>query len=203
MYINPFNRHDDPTEIQSFVQQNNFAILVSQVDGRPWATHIPMMLGQNQEGQSVLSTHVARANPQWRSLEGQEVMVIFNGPNAYISSSWYDHENVPTWNYTAVHAYGQVRILEGDALVESISHLVNHHEQHSERPVSVEGMTPAFFKRELRALVGLEILVTEFQSVRKLSQNRDDHNHSQIVDQLEKRGDAGSVAIAEEMKTRK
>lgn len=199
MYVNPNNRHNDPDEIRAFVQQNNFGILTSQVEGRLWATHVPFMVGQNEKGQTILSTHIARANPQWRNLEGQEVMVIFNGPNAYISSSWYDHENVPTWNYLAVHAYGTVQILEGDALVQAISQLVNHHEQHSERPVSVEGMTPEFFKRELRALVGIEIIVAEFQSVRKLSQNRDDVNHNQITQQLQQRGDASSVAVATEM----
>jgi transcriptional regulator len=203
MYINKYNRHKDSAEIEEFVQQNGFAILVSQVDGRPWATHIPLMLSHNADGQPILSGHVARANVQWKNMEGQDVLAIFSGPHAYISSSWYDHENVPTWNYTAVHAYGRAKLVEGEELVQALSQLTNHYEQYSEKPVSVEGMSPGFFNSQVRGLIGFEIAVTEFQAVRKLSQNRDDANHARIVEQLEKRGDAQSVAIAEEMKTRK
>ncbi len=203
MYINKNNRHEDPAEIEAFVQQNGFAILVSQVDGRPWATHIPLMLSHNADGQPILSGHVSKANGQWKTLEGQDILAIFSGPHTYISSSWYDHENVPTWNYTAVHAYGKARLVTGDELTQAIAKLTDHYEQQSEKPVSVAGMSPGYFDSQVRGLVGFEIAVTEFQAVRKLSQNRDDANHARIVDELEKRGDAQSVAIAEEMKTRK
>jgi len=203
MYINKNNRQEDPAEIEEFVTQNGFAILVSQVDGRPWATHIPLMLSHNDEEQPILSGHVSKVNGQWKNIEGQEVLVIFSGPHTYISSSWYDHENVPTWNYTAVHAYGRARLVTGDELAQALAKLTDHYEQQSEKPVSVEGMSPGYFDSQVRGLVGFEIAVTQFQAVRKLSQNRDDVNHARIVDELEKRGDAQSVAIAEEMKTRK
>ncbi|MCY7360161.1 MAG: FMN-binding negative transcriptional regulator [Rudanella sp.] len=203
MYINKNNRYEDPSEIEEFVTQNGFAILVSQVDGRPWASHIPLMLRHNAEEQPILSGHVSKANGQWKSIEGQEILAIFSGPHTYISSSWYDHENLPTWNYTAVHAYGRVRLVTGDELAQAISRLTDHYEQQSEKPVSVAGMSPGYFDSQVRGLVGFEIAVTQFQAVRKLSQNRDDVNHARIVDELEKRGDAQSVAIAEEMKTRK
>jgi transcriptional regulator len=201
MYINKNNRHENQDEIYQFVRQNGFAIVASQVDGRPWATHIPLMLHVNEAGEAVLHGHVARPNPQWRNIAGQEVLAIFNGPHAYISSSWYDHENVPTWNYTAVHAYGPVRILEGDALIAHLSELVDYYEQFSDKPVSVRTMTPGFLKAEIRGLIAIEIAVTEFQSVRKLSQNRDDHNHTSIVQNLQKRGDDDSLAVATEMIT--
>ena len=203
MYINKFNRQEDQNEIEEFVRQNGFGIIISQVDNRPWATHIPLMLSHNAEGQPILSGHVSKANSQWKSIDGQEVLAIFSGPHAYISSSWYNHENVPTWNYTAVHTYGRARLVEGDELIRAITQLTDHYEQHSERPVSVEGMSPGYFDSQVRGLVGFEIAVTEFQAVRKLSQNRDDQNHARIVEALNKRGDAQSVAIAEEMKTRK
>lgn len=203
MYINKDNRHEDPAEMEAFVQQNGFAILISQVDGRPWATHIPLMLSHDADGKAILSGHVSKANGQWKSIEGQEILAIFSGPHAYISSSWYDHENVSTWNYTAVHAYGRARLVTGEELAQALSKLTDHYEQQSEKPVSVAGMSPGYFESQVRGLVGFEIAVTEFQAVRKLSQNRDDANHAQIVEQLEKRGDAQSVAIAEEMKTRK
>ena len=178
MYINKNNRQEDPAEIEEFVTQNGFAILVSQVDGRPWATHIPLMLSHNDEEQPILSGHVSKVNGQWKNIEGQEVLVIFSGPHTYISSSWYDHENVPTWNYTAVHAYGRARLVTGDELAQALAKLTDHYEQQSEKPVSVEGMSPGYFDSQVRGLVGFEIAVTQFQAVRKLSQNRDDVNHA-------------------------
>lgn len=204
MYIPNYFKQTDLQEVKDFISQNGFGILVNQVGGRPWASHIPLELDFNSAGEPVLLGHVSRGNAQWRDFNPDvEVMAIFNGPHAYVSSSWYDHENVSTWNYIAVHVYGKIRIIEGEELLSSLKKLVDKYETNSEHPVSVEGMSARYLEQELRGLVGFEILITEIQAAYKLSQNRDAKNKSNIIAELEKRGDLGSVEIARIMKSYK
>jgi transcriptional regulator len=198
MYVPKIFQNNEPSQIRDFIRQNGFAILISNGDGSLIATHIPLML--NDDG-TKLSGHVSRANPQWKKINpDKEVLAIFPGPHAYISSSWYDHENVPTWNYIAVHVYGKIRFIEGEELVSSLSHLVNKYEKNSERPVSVEKMSPDYFAKHLAGLVGFEIVINRTEAAHKLSQNRDKVNHNAITDQLEKRNYGGDAEIAAAMK---
>ncbi len=197
MYISKDNTYDDPQEIRDFIAQNGFGILISTLNGKPWGTHIPLELFTKPDGTEVLEGHIAKANPQWRELpDGAEVLVIFNGPHSYISSSWYDHVNVPTWNYVAVHVYGKYKNVEGEALVAALSRLTDKYEAASEKPVKVADFSEEFMKSHLRALVGFEIEITEIQAKRKLSQNRDDKNYDAIVENLNKRGDCQSKEMA-------
>ena len=201
MYIPKDNLYNDQANIRAFVAQNSFGILISVVDGKPWGTHIPLELYTRLDGTEVLEGHIARANPQWKDLpDGTEVMVIFNGPHSYISSSWYDHENVPTWNYVAVHVYGKYSQVEGDELVAALSRLTDKFEVNSEKPVSVKDFSEPFMKSHLRALVGFKIEITDIQAKQKLSQNRDDKNHAAIVEKLESSEDGQSKEIAQLMK---
>src|SRR5688500_12214424 len=198
MYIPKQFQVEDTSEIKSFIEQNGFAILISQAQGKLWGTHIPLLFSEDK---SKLYGHISKANIQWKNFaSNDEVLAIFNGPHAYISSSWYDHENVPTWNYIAAHVYGNVRIIEGMELYQSIRHLVNKYEKHSEHPVTLEGMSPDYVKKEMMGLVGFEITITRIEAACKLSQNRDKKNFEAITHQLEKRGDHDSIKIAEAMK---
>jgi len=115
MYIPPYYENKDLSEIKKFLQENSFGILINVVDGKPWGTHIPMELETNAEGGDVLVGHIAKANPQWKHFDNnKEVLCIFNGPHAYVSSSWYKEEEVPTWNYIAVHVYGKLELLSDE-----------------------------------------------------------------------------------------
>lgn len=202
MYIPNQFKQSNLEEVKLFLEQNSFGILISQVENRPWATHIPFELTTDSVGQTVLMGHLARGNKQWKNFkENEEVLVVFNGPHAYISSSWYDHENVPTWNYIAVHVYGKVKVVEGDALLSSLKKLVNKYEGKSKHPITVEGMSKKFLESELRGIVGFEILVTDIQAAYKLSQNRDSKNKNNIIAELENQGDAESIKLAEHMKS--
>ena len=97
MYVHPINSWENEPEIIEFMQKNAFATLVTQLNDKPWATHIPFVYQRNTAGEAILQGHIAKANPQWKSVADQkQVLVIFQGPHAYISSSWYDHENVST-----------------------------------------------------------------------------------------------------------
>ncbi len=198
MYVPKQFQNTDADAIKSFIKANSFGALISQAEGKMMATHIPLEFSKDE---TKLLGHVARANPQWKRFKDSDgVMVIFNGPHAYISSSWYDHENVPTWNYIAVHVYGNVRIVEGEALIESLKALVNRYEAASLNPISVEKMTPAYVEKSVKGLVGLEIAITSIEAAYKLSQNRDQKNYSNIILELEKRNDPGSLEVAAEMK---
>ena len=200
MFIPHYFKNEKVEEVKVFLKEIGFGILLSQEDGRITGTHIPMELEMDENGENVLVGHIAKANPQSKNLRnGQEILAIFNGPNSYISSSWYQHENVPTWNYIAVHVYGKVRIIEGEELIESLKRLVNKHEQHSEHPVSVEKMSTGTL-RQMNEIVGFSIKINEIQAAYKLSQNRADQDFRNITHELEKLGDSNSIAIAEEMK---
>ena len=196
MYIHSYSHVNDSKEILDFIRQNGFATLVSTVDEKPWATHLPLVLSKDG---SELAGHVARGNKAWRNFSNSEVLCIFQGPHTYISSSWYDHENVPTWNYMAVHVYGTIKIMEGSELLDSLKELTNKYEAHSQKPVTVEGMSKSYVEKEMRGIVGVSIKITSIEASFKLSQNRDDKNHAEIVSQLKKRGDASSSNVADEM----
>lgn len=130
MYIPDIYKNENQEEIIDFLQKNSFGILVNQTNGRLWATHIPLELDTDKNGKQILHGHISKENPQWESFANNDtVLAIFSGANSYISSSWYDYENVPTWNYIAVHVYGTIKIIEGEAVIESLKKLVDKYEK--------------------------------------------------------------------------
>jgi transcriptional regulator len=198
MYTPKIYQDHDPESIQKFIRDNGFGILISTVNGELWATHTPMMLSNDG---SKLIGHISRGNKQWKDTSGfTNVLAIFNGPHTYVSSSWYNHVNVPTWNYLAVHAYGTVHIIEGEELYASLGELVDKYEKASEHPISMTTMTREYVTREMKGVTGFEISIQRIEATRKLSQNRDDVNHQRIVEQLEKKEDQGAREIAALMK---
>lgn len=201
MYTPKLFTNTNTKEVIDFITENNFGILLNQSQGRIQGTHIPFFLDTYNPNAYRLEGHISRANPQWKAFkDNEEVLVVFNGPHAYISSSWYDHDNVPTWNYIAVHVYGKINTIEGETLLNSLAKLVNKHEAHSDHPVSINSMDKEMLEQNLQGIVGFEIEITAIQPTYKLSQNRDDKNHSSIVSELEKTKDTGSIALAEAMK---
>src|SRR5437868_1770814 len=114
MYVPAAFAEADPTTLHDFIEQNSFGLLVSQVEGLPFASHLPFLLDRTAGPHGTLVGHLARANPQWREAAGQTALAVFSGPHAYVTPSWYEAENVvPTWNYAAVHARGPVELVEG------------------------------------------------------------------------------------------
>jgi transcriptional regulator len=199
MYIPDIYKNENQEEIKDFLHKNSFGILVNQTNGKLCATHIPLELDTNTNGKQVLQGHISKENPQWKGfLDNDKVLAIFSGAHSYISSSWYDHENVPTWNYIAVHVYGTIKIISGEALIESLKKLVDKYEQNSEKPVKVEDFSKKTMM-QTRAIVAFEIEIEEIQAVHKLSQNRDDKNYKNIVSELKKTGNIQDEAIANEM----
>lgn len=204
MYTPKYAQNNNIDEVKDFIKANSFGILVSNLENKIWATHIPLELGKNAEGKDVLSGHISRANPQWKNfVNDKQVMCIFSGSHSYISSSWYNHENVPTWNYIAVHIYGKIKIIEGEDLLTSLKRLVNKYEAGSKKPVVIEKMSQEYIQQTMKGIVGFEISIDEIHSTYKLSQNRDEVNHENIIKELEKKGDSNSLTIAEEMRKKK
>lgn len=199
MYIPELYKNENQEEIQSFIHHNGFGILVNQTNGKLWATHIPLLL-ENKDGKQILVGHISKVNPQADSFKSNDdVLAIFNGAHSYISSSWYDHENVPTWNYLAVHVYGKLSVYNHEQAVDSLKRLVDKYEAKSKNPIRVEDLSEKTM-REAKGIIAFEIEVTAIEAQKKLSQNRDDKNYKNIISELEKTDDNHSIAIAHEMK---
>lgn len=199
MYIPKYYKVTDVNEIEQFIQMNSFATLVTTKQGKPIATHLPLMF--NKKGEDCyLTGHMAYGNPQWRTFEtSEDVLVMFQGPHAYISSSWYEQENVPTWNYQSVHIYGHATILEKEELVEDLTKLLVKYESNRENPVLWESLSPELLEKEMKGIVGFKIKIGEIQAAYKLSQNRNEADYINIIDQLKNEETPNSKQMAQLM----
>lgn len=197
MHIPKLYREEDREKILAFLQQNNFPALVTFDGERPIATHLPVEVVENDNGLTIYG-HISRANPQWKTFGAQEALLIFQGAHTYISPRWYNHVNVPTWNYQMVHVYGSVRELHGDELLALLSRLVQHHE--ADTPYRLETLPPDFVQKEMKGVFGFAMDVTRLDAGYKLSQNRNAEDHTNIISELEKRNDPHSHDIAHAMR---
>lgn len=203
MYIPKYFKVTDFDEISSFVRQYSFGTLVTTKKGKPIATHLPMQLIKENEDYYITG-HMAYGNPQWRTFDTQEhALVMFQGPHAYISSSWYEQENVPTWNYQAVHIYGAAKILEEADLKKDLAQLLEKYETHREDPVLMEKLSPDLIEKELKGIVGFKIKVSEIQAANKLSQNRNDVDYRNVVEQLREEKDSNAHQLAQVMEKKR
>ena len=202
MYIPKLNIMENQTEIFDFIKNNGFATLVSvNTEGVPFATHIPITLEFTSENEPILRGHVSKANPHAKLLvESPQALVIFQGAHAYVSSSWYTHENVSTWNYSAVHVYGKIRILSAEELLDSVTYLTSKYEAPVENPKYVEKMSPDYVKKEIRGILGFEMTLDKVEAKAKLSQNRKDIDYQNIVAELEKTNDGQAQEVARQMR---
>ena len=200
MYVPDRYKNENLPAVKKFIANNGFGILIHQGDIKLQATHIPMLLDQNKEGKDILLGHMSKSNPQWNHFkDNDDVMAIFMGPHCYVSSSWYQKESVPTWNYIAAHVYGKIKIIEGAAIIEDMRKLVDKYEKNSKNPVSVDRLSKKSMKM-VHGVVGFEIDITEIQSAFKLSQNKDETDYKNIIVELAQSDDYNANAVAEEMK---
>ena len=200
MYVPKMFNVTDLDEIHAFIEANSFATLVTTEKGRPIATHLPLEIKKQGEDY-YLTGHLAYGNRQWRTFDG-EVLVIFQGPDAYISSSWYEQEEVPTWNYQAVHVYGQATIIEKKELIEDLTLMLTKYEENRDHPVLWDTLSSELLEKELKGIVGFKIKVNEIQAAYKLSQNRNNKDFRNIIEQLRYEGNQKSEQIAKEIDKR-
>jgi transcriptional regulator len=199
MYIPKYFKVKNVDEIWDFVQKNSFATVVTTEQGKPIATHLPLQL--IKEGDTCyLTGHMALGNSQWRTLESCEnVLVMFQGPHAYISSSWYQAENVPTWNYQSVHVYGSASILSEEELKQDLTMLLQKYEKHRENPALWDKLSPQLLEKQIKGIVGFKIKIQEIQAANKLSQNRNEEDYQNIINKLYEEKDLNSEQMAQLM----
>ena len=180
---------DLPT-LHAFVREHGFAVVISNVEGVPFATHLPLMLEVTEDGDRLIG-HLARNNPHWQAWQNSAaLLIIFSGPHAFVSPTWYaGGVAVPTWNYMAVHAYGTARVLDNPAA--ALAALV---EKYEPAPVPATIMPPEFVEKLSAHIVAFEITVTRWEGKFKLSQNRSAADQAGVVQQLEALGEAALAA---------
>ena len=202
MYISKLYREEDREKILEFLKQNEFATLVTYDGEKPTASHLLMEVVEDGE-RLFVNGHMSKANPLWKTFEkNPEVLVIFQGPHTYISPTWYNHVNVPTWNYQAVHVYGSPRIVTDHAEAYNLlSKLIKRHE--AENQYKLETLPQDFVAKEMKGIVAFQIEVTRVEANYKLSQNRNDEDYHNIVSRLEERDDEMSHGVAEAMKEKR
>jgi transcriptional regulator len=201
LYIPTLYREEDREKILAFLKQNNFPAIVSFDGEKPVATHTPVEMAEDENGRLTIYGHISRANPQWKTFGKQEILLIFQGSHTYISPRWYNHVNVPTWNYMMIHVYGKVRLLQGDELFALLSRLVHNHEPNTQ--YSLESLPQDFVQKEMKGVVGFAIDVTRIDAGYKLSQNRNDEDHENIIRELDKREDEDSIRVAKAMREKR
>lgn len=199
MYIPPYYKEEQEDALIDFMSTHNFASLVSSAGSSPVATHLPFVIEKRDEKLCLIS-HMAKANPQWKGFPGAELLIIFQGPHAYISPAHYDkQQNVPTWNYIAVHAYGKARIIDRQedmlALMERSIHAFGENFSGQWKTLS-----PDYINGMLKAIVAFEIVVTRLEGKFKLSQNKTENEQRNIIQSFENSNDQLQQEIAAEMK---
>ena len=200
MYIPDIYKNENRSEILRFIEENSFAILVNQSNNKINATHIPLFIEESNNNQLILSGHISKLNPQCENFaENGNVLAIFSGAHSYISSSWYDYEEVPTWNYMAVHVEGKIEILNEEQKLLHLENLVNKYEKNSEKPISTKSLSKETMS-QANGIQAFNIIVTNIDAVKKLSQNKSENNKKSIISHLEKLGNEGAKCIANEMK---
>ncbi|WP_395971760.1 FMN-binding negative transcriptional regulator [Chryseobacterium cucumeris] len=199
MFIPKLYRSEDYGLMREIIKENSFALLISSVD-KIRATHSMMMLNEDDPQNTYIETHISRANPQAKTLQdGDEVLCDFLGAHTYISSSWYDHINVSTWNYEAVQIRGKVEIMDHDELYVHLDKLTSKYENFQQCPMMVKDMGREFVEKEMKGAFGIKVIPTEIFIKQKLSQNRKESDFNNIISQLEQ-SDDNARKIAEKMK---
>lgn len=198
MYIPPSFHVTDPSTLFDFVERHSFATLFSQRENSPTASHLPFLLDRTNGPHGRLMGHMARANLHWQSATDQKVLVVFQGPHAYISPTWYAAQNVvPTWNYVAVHATGTLRLIEDrDRLYSVLEQTVVRYEQSRPQPWSMTDPEPEFLERLITAIVGFEIEVDAWEGKWKLSQNHPLERRENVVRTLQASSRTEDLAVA-------
>jgi transcriptional regulator len=199
-------KHFEETRVETMhalIRAHPFGALVTQGPAGLDANHVPFEVDPDPVPLGTLRAHVARANPVWKQCAGAEVLVLFQGPDSYISPSWYPTKQetakvVPTWNYAVVHAHGRLRAIEDrDWLRAFVTRLTDRHESNRPDPWKVTDAPADYIESMLGGIVGLEIPLTRLVGKWKVSQNRPAADRDGVVQGLSREGQPGGAAMAD------
>jgi len=177
MYVPKHFAVEDRNALIAFIEREPFAIVVSIDSGLPTASHVPIVVLESDP--LVLGLHVAKANTQWQTLEGASALAVFNGPHALISASWYaqPRQNVPTWNYSAVHCTGTAHIASAGETRKILERMVAQFEP----SWRIEDADEDYIARMQQAIVGIRLCVDRMVGVAKFSQNRTPDDRARVI----------------------
>ncbi len=203
MYTPKHFLEDHTPVLHEIMRSNSFATLVTHGPGGMTASHLPFLIDDTRGEFGTLRGHMARANSQWQDfVDGAEVLVIFAGPHAYISPSWYGPgKSVPTWDYLAVHAYGPAVVLEDAATLALLRDQVSTYESGFARPWTLDAQPAGYIEALSKGVVAFEIEISRLEGKAKLSQNRP-ADQPGVAAALEAGGDAMAAAVAQEIRAR-
>jgi transcriptional regulator len=191
-----FAEHDLAT-LHAFIQRQSFATLISTGDGGLVASHLPLLLDTKSSALGLLFGHMARANSQWRRIDG-EVLAVFHGPHTYISPAWYEEPGlvVPTWNYVAVHVHGCFQpIEEREELLNLLRRSIAFYEGSRPQPWSLD-IAGERLEGLLRSIVGFRIEISRIEGKWKLSQNHSEERRRRLIRALrEQEGDDARTIV--------
>jgi transcriptional regulator len=209
VYIPRLNAEQDIPTLHAFMNANPFATLVTATGGL-FATHLPLILRVSDGPLGTLEGHVARANAHHKLVAGEaDALVIFTGPHSHITPTWYPSkiENervVPTWNYVAVHAYGTVRFRDdAEFLSAHVARLTERHESARGSDWRTDDPPAEYVAQQLKAIVGVEIVITGLEGKWKMSQNRSMADVDGVIEGLRQSGDAQDLEVADTMEQRR
>ncbi|WP_175991483.1 FMN-binding negative transcriptional regulator [Bacillus sp. Marseille-Q1617] len=198
MYIPPQFKITDESIAYDIIKEHGFATLISQQNGMPAATHLPLLLNEDN---TCLYGHFARPNPQWKEIEDSSALAIFHGPHCYISPSWYEtNQTVPTWNYVTVHVYGNVELVDDeDEVMKSLQDLVMKYEA-PDSPYKLEDVDSKYLAGMSKGIQGFRLHITKIEGKAKLSQNHSAHRQERVIQALERIPHENEQEIARLMK---
>ena len=201
MYIPSAFAETDPDKLFAFIRRHSFGLLVSQHDGEPFASHLPLLVDRSAGPNGSLVGHMARANRQWQQADGQTVLAAFSGPHAYVSPTWYEADNVvPTWNYAAVHVYGSFRAVHDDeSVMRIVRDYVEFYEAAMPRPWRLDA-DGDFNRKLVKAVVGFRIEISRVEGKWKLNQNHPKARREKVIRALESAGDRDARGVAAMMR---
>lgn len=200
MYDLPYHKEKNEQVIKEFIEKYPFAFLSGcDAENKPAATQLPVFV-EEKDGRKILRGHIMKNTTHHKAfLHNNNVLVVFNGPNIYVSGTWYSNPHTPsTWNYMSVHAKGIIRFLDDDALVDVLRMTSLHFENNNQHsPTIYDNLPPEYSQKLMKAIVAFEVEVKEMDTVFKLSQDRDPESYEHIKERLREQGEAGHVIAAE------
>ena len=202
MHIPHKFKQDEENQLIAIMREYPFATLVTHSESGIEATHLPVIFNR-ADGKNIIQAHIAKANKIWKSVkEGSEILLIFNGPNCYISPNYYPTKKesgkaVPTWNYVVVHVKGTISFIHDEKWIYNmIDSLTKEHESKQDIPWSISDAPDTFINKMLPAIVGIELNINSIEGQWKLSQNQPEVNKFGVIQGLLEKGHTPELKVS-------